>query len=105
MSPNDEAIGLALAGDAAALPAPVPWVLKGMGYEHGFFNIELFYDERTDRLTVTEINPRLASQLADLYQKVDGLRVFDMLIELALGRDPALLPRLAPSAGVAASFV
>jgi hypothetical protein len=80
-------------------------ILRGLGFDHGFFNIEFFYHPDTDRLQVIEVNPRLASQLADLYEQVDGLRVFDMLVELAQGRDPALLPRRAPTAGVAASFV
>jgi hypothetical protein len=80
-------------------------VIRGLGFDHGFFNIELFYDHAADRLRVIEVNPRLASQLADLYEKVDGLRIYDMLLELAQGRDPALLPRRAPTAGVAASFV
>jgi len=80
-------------------------VIRGLGFDHGFFNIELFYDPAADRLRVIEVNPRLASQLADLYEKVDGLRIFDMLVELAQGRDPALLPRRASTAGVAASFV
>jgi hypothetical protein len=80
-------------------------ILRGLGFDHGFFNIEFFYHPATDRLRVIEVNPRLASQLADLYEKVDGQRVFDMLVELAQGRDPALLPRRVPTAGVAASFV
>lgn len=80
-------------------------VMRGLGFEHGFFNIEFFYDPAADRLQVIEVNPRLASQLADFYEKVDGLRIFDMVVELAQGRDPALLPRCRPTAGVAASFV
>jgi hypothetical protein len=80
-------------------------VVRSLGFDHGFFNIEFFYHAATDRLQVIEINPRLASQLADLYEQVTGLRIFDMLVELAQGRDPALLPRRRPTAGVAASFV
>lgn len=80
-------------------------VLRGIGFDHGFFNIELMYDAAADSLKIVEINPRLASQLADLYERVDGLRVFDMLLELAQGRDPARLARARPSAGAAASFV
>lgn len=87
---------------AAALAARV---IDGLGFDHGFFNIELFYDAASGALKIVEVNPRLASQLADLYEKVDGLRVFDMLVELAQGRDPAQLARAAPTAGVAASFV
>jgi len=80
-------------------------IVRGLGFDHGFFNIEFFYHPLTDRLQVIEVNPRLASQLADFYEKVDGLRVFDMLVELAQDRDPALLARRVPTAGVAASFV
>ena len=80
-------------------------VMRGLNFDQGFFNIEFFYDPAADRLQVIEVNPRLASQLADFYEKVDGLRIFDMVVELAQGRDPALLPRRAPTAGVAASFV
>jgi Carbamoyl-phosphate synthase L chain, ATP binding domain len=80
-------------------------VVRGLGFDHGFFNIEFFYEPQTDQLKVIEVNPRLASQLADLYEKVDGVRIFDMLVELALGRDPAVLARRTPTAAVAASFV
>lgn len=80
-------------------------IMRGLGFDHGFFNIEFFHDPLTDRLTVIEINPRLASQLADLYERVDGLRVFDMLLELGQGRDPGQLPRVQPRASVAASYV
>jgi hypothetical protein len=80
-------------------------IMRGLGFDHGFFNIEFFYDPAADRLQVIEVNPRLASQLADLYEKVDGLPLFDMVVELAQGRDPARLPRRAPTAGAAASFV
>ena len=36
------------------------------------FNIEMMYDAATDRIGIIEINPRMASQFADLYEKVDG---------------------------------
>lgn len=80
-------------------------IMRGLSFDYGFFNIEFAHDPASDRLSVIEINPRLASQLADFYERVDGLRVFDMLLELAQGRDPAALPRAQPTAGVAASFV
>jgi len=80
-------------------------ILRGLGFDHGFFNIEFFFDRTSGALKVIEVNPRLASQFADFYEKVDGLRVFDMVVELAQGRDPALLARRIPTAGVAASFV
>ncbi len=35
--------------------------LTAVGFDHGMFNIEFFHDPATDRLTVIEVNPRLAS--------------------------------------------
>ncbi|MFN0161698.1 MAG: acetyl-CoA carboxylase biotin carboxylase subunit family protein [Burkholderiales bacterium] len=79
--------------------------LGAVGFDHGLFNMEFFYDAATDRLTVIEFNPRMASQFADLYRRVVGVDMHRIAIELAYGRDPALLPRAQPSAGAAASLV
>lgn len=58
--------------------------LKALGFDHGLFNLEFMYDERTDRLAIIEINPRMASQFADLYEKVDGTNTYELLVALAL---------------------
>ncbi|GAB4466455.1 MAG: hypothetical protein OHK0044_06340 [Burkholderiaceae bacterium] len=79
-------------------------LLAELGFAHGFFNVEFFV--RADgRVQFIEVNPRLASQLADLYRWVDGHDIYRMLVALACGRDPATVERLAPVAGAAASFV
>ena len=79
--------------------------LGGVGFSHGLFNMEFFYDAAQDRLTVIEFNPRMASQFSDLYLRVDGVDLHRVALELAYGRDPALLPRAPGTAGAAASFV
>lgn len=79
--------------------------LKAVGFDHGFFNMEFFYDAATDALKVIEFNPRLASQLADLYRRVDGVDAHAGSLALAHGRDPAAAMRCEPTAGAAASFV
>ena len=79
--------------------------LAAIDYSHGFFNMEFFHDPATDQLSVIEFNPRLASQFADLYRRVLGVDAHAMSLALALGQDPADLPRTAPSAGAAASQV
>ena len=79
--------------------------LKAVGFEHGLFNMEFFYDAGSDRLTVIEFNPRLASQLADLYRRVDGRDLYAMALALAHGIDPATVGHDKPSAGAASSFV
>ena len=79
--------------------------LAAVGYTHGFFNMEFFHDPATDRLSVIEFNPRLASQFADLYRRVQGRDAHAMSLALALGEDPITLPRREPTAGAAASQV
>jgi hypothetical protein len=79
--------------------------LSAVGYTHGMFNMEFFYDAATQMLKVIEFNPRMASQFADLYQRVDGLNLHAMALELAYGRDPWALPRAQTSQTAASSFV
>ncbi|GCL63306.1 ATP-grasp domain-containing protein [Pseudaquabacterium pictum] len=79
--------------------------LAAVGFDHGLFNIEFFYDAASQRLTVIEVNPRLASQFSDLYLRVQGLDPHAMSLALAMGQDPATLPRQPPVGGAAASLV
>lgn len=79
--------------------------LKAVGFDHGFFNMEFFYCGMTQRLAVIEFNPRLASQLADLYQRVLGVDAHAMSLAMAQGIDPATVPRMQPQGGAASSFV
>ena len=96
-----------------ALPKPVraralsvaQRFLSAVGFTHGLFNMEFFYDAASDRLTVIEFNPRLAAQFSDLYRRVDGVDLHRVGLELAYGRDPAALAPLPSVAGAAASFV
>jgi hypothetical protein len=79
--------------------------LAAVGFTHGLFNMEFFYDAVADRLTVIEFNPRMASQYSDLYRRVLGVDLHAIGLALAHGRNPASLPVGAPTAGAAASFV
>lgn len=79
--------------------------LQAIGFSQGCFNMEFFHDPVSDRLTVIEFNPRLASQFSDLYLRVQGRDPHAMALAMACGQDPAQLPRSAPTAGVAASLV
>ena len=63
-------------------------VLGAIHYQHGFFNIEFIYNKSNDQLKIIEINPRMASQLVNLYQRVDGYNPYDILFELAVGEEP-----------------
>jgi biotin carboxylase len=79
--------------------------LSEVGFTHGIFNMEFFYDEVTQRFTVIEFNPRLASQFSDLYRRVDGIDLHEYAMALAHGIDPATLPKTASTAGAATSLV
>ena len=79
--------------------------LRAIGFTHGCFNMEFFFDPRSGRLAVIEFNPRLASQFSDLYRRVLGIDAHALSIALALGQDPLQMPRSVPTAGAAASMV
>jgi biotin carboxylase len=63
-------------------------VIAGIGYDNGLFNIEMMYNPERDVIHIIEINPRMASQFADLYEKVDGTNTYDVLFDIALGNKP-----------------
>ena len=79
-------------------------VLKGMGYTHGFFNVEVYWRPETGEIRIIEINPRLASQLAGLYRRVEGYKPHRMLLELCTGEAPSF-EREPTGCTHAASFV
>lgn len=78
-------------------------LLAGMDYSHGFFNVELILAE-SGAIQIVEINPRMASQIANLYRRVDGCDPYGMLLDLAIGNAPRLV-RGAGEFRAAASFV
>ncbi|MBI4399226.1 ATP-grasp domain-containing protein [Candidatus Micrarchaeota archaeon] len=63
--------------------------MKALGFNNSMFNIEFFYDETKDEVKIIEINPRMATQFANLYQAVDGVNSYDVQIDLALGKEPS----------------
>jgi len=79
-------------------------LLAGMDYAHGFFNIELIHDPASGAIRIVEVNPRMATQIVNLYRRVDGCDPYAMQLDLATGE----APRMVHGAGefrAAASFV
>jgi hypothetical protein len=68
-------------------------VMTGLGFDNGMFNIEMMYDREADLISIIEINPRMASQFADLYEKVDGTNSYAVLLDIAQGRTPSFARR------------
>lgn len=79
-------------------------LLAGIDYSHGFFNVELILDPQSGAIRIIEINPRMASQIANLYRRVDGCDPYGMLLDLAIGDVPQTV-RGAGEFRAAASFV
>lgn len=79
--------------------------LQAVGFTHGGFNMEFFLHPQTGQVQVIEFNPRIASQFSDLYQRVDGLNLHEVVLALAQDMDPATLPRRTPTAAVTSSLV
>ncbi|HKA64860.1 MAG TPA: ATP-grasp domain-containing protein [Methyloceanibacter sp.] len=64
-------------------------LMSGLGFDNGLFNIEMMYDACQDRIAIIEINPRMASQFADLYEKVDGSNSYEVLLDIGTGVRPS----------------
>jgi hypothetical protein len=79
-------------------------LISGMDYGHGFFNAELMFDPASGAIRVIEVNPRMATQIVNLYRRVDGCDPYGMLLDLAVGAAPAAV-RGAGEFSTAASFV
>jgi hypothetical protein len=96
----------------SALPDPIldriddlaARLLEGMGFSHGVFNIEMRVDQETGDIRVVEINPRAAGQFYDLFERVDGYSLFDVLLDLECGLEPSTRRRQGRDTH-AASFV
>jgi hypothetical protein len=76
----------------------------GIGYDNALFNIEFMYNPETDEIHIIEINPKIASQFTDLFEKVDGVSSYEPLLKIALGEEPRF-PRRQGAFKVAASCV
>lgn len=63
-------------------------LMEGIGVQNAQFNVELFYDHESDNIHIIEINPRLSYQFGDLYENVEGLNTYQVLLDLALGVKP-----------------
>ena len=96
----------------STLPARVPeqmgdiaaCVIRQVGYDDAPFNIEFYWEEDSDRIWLLEINCRISKSHAPLFQMVDGCYHHQVMIDLALGRQPAM-PHREGRFGCAAKFM
>ncbi|HKL49408.1 MAG TPA: ATP-grasp domain-containing protein, partial [Desulfuromonadales bacterium] len=60
-------------------------VMRRIGFDDGPFNIEFFYDEKSDHLWVLEINARISKSHCPLFQMVEGSSHHEVAVNLAVG--------------------
>ena len=90
--------------DLARVDALATKLIEGLGFRHGMFNIEMRVDPASAALRIIEINPRAAGQFYDLFERVDGYSLFEVLLALECGDEP-VVRRSAGRQQHAASFV
>ena len=88
-------------GRVAELVRLAERVLPALGFDGGFFNMELFVPD-SGPARLIEVNGRLASQFAPLVRAVHGRSTYEALFRLACGEDPRWRPSRAH--GVAISY-
>ncbi|WP_199430150.1 ATP-grasp domain-containing protein [Qaidamihabitans albus] len=71
-------------------------ILNQVELDNTTFNIEFFWDEGTDNLSVLEVNPRHSQSHAELFEQVDGASNHRTMVLLALGLDPGTPHRAGP---------
>lgn len=79
-------------------------VVEALGLDDLCFNVELFYDPTTDRISIIEVNPRMSYQFADMFEKVDGVNTMDLQLRIATG-EPVGWQRGGGAFGAAVSHV
>jgi biotin carboxylase len=88
----------------AAMSRIAETFMSGIGYDNALFNMELMYNPATGEIHIIEVNPKIASQFPDLFEKVDGASSYLPLLQLALGEEPSF-PRGRGAFKLAASCV
>ena len=63
-------------------------VIAASGYDDAPFNIEFYWDRRTGRLRLLEVNARISKSHCPLFQMVDGASHHQVMLETALGEEP-----------------
>ena len=63
-------------------------LIPHLGYSNAPFNIEFFWDDRRDAISLLEINTRISKSHCPLFKMVDGEYHLAVMIDVALGRAP-----------------
>lgn len=64
--------------------------IGAIGFGDGLFNIEMMFDPDAGSVHIIEVNPRMCPQFADLMEKVNGVNTYEIALDIAAGRRPAI---------------
>jgi biotin carboxylase len=79
-------------------------VMQRFRYDGGPFNMEFYWHEETDRISLLEVNARISKSHCPLFRLVDGASHQEVAVDLALGEDPRF-PHRQGGHRVAAKFM
>ena len=68
-------------------------VMAHIGLDYSAFNLEFFWNEKLDKIWFLEINTRVPQSHSDLFMKVDGASNHQIMLDMALNRQPAFPKR------------
>ncbi|MEX1033732.1 MAG: ATP-grasp domain-containing protein, partial [Cellvibrionaceae bacterium] len=68
--------------------AIVAKVMQQMEFDNGCFNIEFFWDQDRDRLSIIEVNSRMSQSHSYQFEQVDGMSNHEVAVHVALGDKP-----------------
>ena len=71
-------------------------VMTRFEYDCAPFNIEFFWDRRTDQIRLLEVNARISKSHCPLFRMVDGASHQEVMVDLALGERPRFPYRKGP---------
>ncbi len=63
-------------------------IISHIGFDNSAFNIEFFWNKRDDKVWLLEINTRISQSHSDLFMKVDGVSNHQIMLDVALGKNP-----------------
>ncbi len=78
--------------------------LRHIGFNNSSFNMEFFWNRKSGKIYMLEVNTRVAQHHSELFLKVDGVSNHQVPVDLALGRVPVLPDRKGDFRVAAACF-
>jgi biotin carboxylase len=63
-------------------------VMRGFDYDHAPFNMEFFWNRRSDGIRLLEVNSRISKSHCPLFRMVDGASNQQVMVDCALGVAP-----------------